>query len=157
MAWQNAFDLGSCTVTFNNWLPSFSQVWEGILGKGQSQSGNFGGNSYTISVDEEGSISLTLANTPDFSSTGLEILVTPNYAHDFPAQIVGLSSDLEGPNVATASGEINLVDDEGIGYLTYSISGTSGEPAIFSPDPLDMTALTGERDLIGVYIETQGI
>lgn len=160
MSWQNAFDLGSCTVTFNDWSsPPVVQIFSQVMGKGDQKSGSIGEtNEYTVSVSTDGEVTLEFSDDPDFSSAAYEILVTPSYPHDFGSRISGLQSDVETRNVAIAIGEINATAaTEGVDYLNYTISGDAQAPVILLPDPLDMSALSGTRDLIGVYIETQGV
>lgn len=159
MTWTNAFDLGACTVTVRDWTSpaAGTVVWSGVLAKGQSQSGTtLAGRAYTLAVDSAGTVSLSF-DTDTTQGDSYETVVTPSYAHNWPARISGIASGANGPNVSAAIGEINASKPgaEGVDYLAWTVGGTG--PVQFSPDPLDMSSLTGARDLIGVYLETHGL
>jgi hypothetical protein len=155
MTWKNAFDLGECTVTLVDWTADGVTVWSGVLGKGESHAGTTDdGNAFTLAVDANGKVSLGFDD--NVTGKSFEIQIVPSYAHDFPARISGMATDIHEVNVTHAYGEINAdpEGDEGVDYLSWQFSGTRTEPPEFSPEPLDMTALTGTRDLIGVYLGT---
>lgn len=162
--WQNAFDLGECTVTLNDWTGSAggAELFSAVLGKGDSHAGTHDTyGAYTLAVSADGVVSLEFSADGGDSVNGgsFEVLVTPSYAHDFPARISGMTSDAAAGQVNWCYGEINVTSfTDGADFLDYDEQTDSGgNPSSFLPDPLDMSALTGTRDLIGVYFVTTGV
>lgn len=160
MTWQNAFDMGVCTVTLRDWTGTANGavVWSGVMRKGGQQTGVTGsGKDFTLAIGGDGSVSLSFATNNTFGDA-YEVQVVPSYPHDFAARARSLATDALAVNVVKAVGEINAsAPVVGVNTLDWTIVGTGTDVATFTPDPLDMSALTGTRDLIGAYVGTQAI
>lgn len=159
MTWINAFDLGACTVNvvLYNGDPA-TQVYSGTLGKGDSAEISDLGAGYSpaggvVAVDTNGVVSLT-ADADGVSATdGFEIDVVPQYTHNYAARLVGPTSNLSNYHDAIAS--INITGSVvGVDYLEWV--GPGSDPPVV-PDPADLSSLTGDRDLIGFYVQSVGV
>lgn len=156
MSWQNAFDLGECTVTLIDWTGDGATVWSGVLAKGDSHAGTTDDDkAFVLAVDASGKVSLAFDD--NVTGKSFEIQVVPSYGHDFPARISGMATDAAAANITDTYGEINVDPDgaEGESYLPWRVNGSGDDPADFEPEPLDMTALTGTRDFIAAYMGTR--
>ena len=145
--WTTLFDLGECTVAVYS-VAGEETIYSGVLAKGQSA--EFTDNTaraYTVSVSADGAVSLDGAD--DASSASYEVNVIPSYDHDYPARIRAV---VLGANANAAAGQIEaLASDWGVNVLAFDTL------ALVSPDPLDMTALTGTRTLVGMAFGNGGI
>lgn len=139
-AWTSLFDIGPCTVVMTN---DEEEVFSQIMAKGDSQTFESIGREYTITIGEDGSV--TLDGADEVSSGMFEIGVQPNYEHNFPTRMREISV---GENVDYAGGQLAL----GQGF-----SGPTGSFKDFSPfspptpDPLDMSEFVGADNMVSMY------
>lgn len=139
--WTNIFDLGECTVSV---LVSGDPIFSQVMAKGDSQPLNNGaGENYTIAVSADGVVSFSNDDGSSYNNHAFDVRVVPSYAHDFPARVRG-ATFVEGTSAFPTQGEISEGIEAGVNVLPYD----SVSPA--SPEPLDMSALTGPRDFVGV-------
>ena len=142
--WTNLFDLGECTVEV--WRNNEATALSRVMGKGDSAEFSNEGRDYTIAVSVDGAV--TLDGADDDYSYYYDIRVIPSYAHNYPARLIGVSF---GPSASSAAGIINgSYDAEGVDYLEF----VSVSPP--SPDPLDMSNLTGPSDMVGLNFVSEG-
>lgn len=157
MTWQNAFDLGECTVTLSFGLGA-TKLWSGVLGKGDSSpSIDFSSAGYNmtgvVSVDADGVVSLSTSMAVGGSGWSAQINVVPSYAHDYPARISQANFNSVDQQGVVATINSANPQTEGVDYLGYGVGFDNALPA---PDPIDMSALTGQRDLIGLWFKAVG-
>lgn len=146
--WTNLFDLGECTVevVFDGDATLYSEV----MAKGDSAEFSAGGRDYTIAVSADGAV--TLEGGDDDFNRAYEVNVIPSYPHDYPARIRDVSV---GEHTAIAGAQLERYafynGDDPESYLDFD----SLTPP--TPDPLDMSALTGSRNLVGGGFENVGV
>lgn len=138
--WINLFDLGECTVEV---LSSGSELFSQVMAKGDSEAFSDGSSEgFTVAVSSAGAVSLSAdGESTSYNNNQFMVFVAPSYDHDYPARITGAAFSA---STSTAVGVINEVlagPDDGIQYDTL-------DPA--SPEPLDMSDLTGQRDGVGM-------
>lgn len=145
-AWTSLFDIGPCTVVMTQ---EYDQVFSQIMAKGDSETFEANGREYTITIGQDGSVTLDGA---DGVSTGrFELGVRPEYEHNFPTRMRAISV---GDNVDYAGGQL---------ALSQGFSGPTGSFRDFgplhppTPDPLDMSEFIGSDDMVSMYFLNAGI
>jgi hypothetical protein len=145
--WINLFALGECTVEVV--LNDSETLFSGVMAQGDTET--FGESPlFTLSVTEEGAV--VFDGGDEVSYANFDINVIPSYDHDFPARIRAISI---GPNVQYAGAQLEAGAFFGESDPESFIGLESLDP--ISPDPLDMTALTGNRVLVGGCFTNGGV
>lgn len=129
MAFQNAFDIGACTVVV--WGSDVvNPLWSGALTKGQS-SPVFNGNSgdqFQVSVTSDGAVQLIETNSG--AGQGYAVGVIPSYSNVGPQiQVAGITL-AQGISGAAA-------------YISETVGTTiplSGSASSWTPDPANITS-----------------
>lgn len=152
--WTNLFDLGECTVkVFDANIVPPQERFSQVMTKGESAQfdGQFGDGPFTIAVSADGVVSL---DQWWFTSVAV-IAVIPSYPHDMPARMRGSvlgNADATGAAGAANAGINSNLDGSGDGVDSLSFSAT--DPP--TPEPMDMSALTGARDGVFLYLSGGG-
>lgn len=143
--WTNLFDIGECTVEIYD--GSETVTFSAVMAKDSSSAFSYFGSDYAVAVSAAGVVSLSIVGDA-VSNSMLGITVVPSYAHDYPARIVGAVTDdaaiFQARGGINAGVVTNIPAGDGTDYLEYTAVDFT------APDPLDMTALTGARDAVGV-------
>lgn len=135
MAWQNAFDLGPCSLIVYG--SDGSTLWHGVLSKGQS-SPTFAGSSGDVmqaSVDSNGVADLVRisGSTPSNSYTLGVIAGYQLVGNSVRVRAIGM-----GINPNAVHGQQAFASENTSGVVNLSWTGTS-----WSPDPCDVTSTLG--------------
>lgn len=145
--WINLFDLGECDVVVFRRDGTEELMFSGSMAKGDTV--NFMDSEdqeYELSVSPSGEVSLDGAD--GISSAAYDVTVIPNYPHNYPARIRGIEF---GDAVNYAHGQIAVGGANSDQRLEF----TGLVPP--DPDPLDMSALTGSREGVGMAFANGGI
>jgi hypothetical protein len=142
--YQNAFDVGSCTVQV--WDNQANQLYSGVMAKGDSHdfTNPLQERALTISVDGVGSVSLSSATVLN-SLEGYNVYVFPSYSMG-NSGIRLISISFEGG----VTGAAGLTDPNGV----FSVDFDSVSPA--SPDPMDLSLSTDQHLCWGVFAVKTG-
>jgi len=155
MAWQNAFDLGECTVKVYKGGTYGTPLWSGVLVDGDDPTefpdpDELEGPLATVLIWLlDGSVYLGYAQAGLTTNGGWEVDVVPSYPHDFPSRVSGVLTTLAG-----ADGGMTVNEDDG--YIDFDGSEPgeieSNSALHMLPDPRDFPGYTGAQDFIGVYL-----
>lgn len=150
MTWTNAFDLGTCTVSveYYDGNPP-TELFSGVVGKGGSATfqGPSNEGALTVEVSSDGAVTLS-SNDLSLDVNGYGVRVIPATAVSLDSRVSSLSF---GTGCTYAYGGITTGTTQGVDYLDFD----SVSPA--TPDPLDMSSLTGPKDWIEVYAANEGV
>jgi len=139
VAYQNAFDVGSCTVQV--WDNQATQLYSGFMAKGDSHDFTNPGNerTLTIAVSSTGAVSLSSSTTLQ-NLEGYNVYVLPSYSMGTSGvRMTTISLD------ATATSAYGLTDPDG----DYTNPFTTISPV--SPDPMDLSESTDQHLCWGIF------